>query len=224
MIRTAVRLAIVAAAFSASCAQAQVGVTLDVGTTGVGGHLVVPLGAQVNARFGAGYFSHNFEGSTDTIDYDIDGKLRTVDALLDWFPSATSGFRLSAGVVYDGNKFDVVGRPSAGRYVINGVSYAAADVGTLSGAIDYAKFAPYLGIGFGGAPASARGWGFAADLGAYYQGKGDSRLNSVGCGANVLICQAIARNVAVEQARLAEQVSDIPKVYPVLRVAVSYRF
>ena len=50
----------------------------------------------------------------------------------------------------------------------------------LSGAVEYGKLAPYLGIGYGTAPGGTRGWGVAADLGGYYQGQGKSRLNSVG--------------------------------------------
>jgi hypothetical protein len=216
--------ALATALTAAGAARAQVAVTADIGTTGVGGHLVVPVGAQLNARIGANYFSHKFDGGTDNIDYDIDGKLRTVDALLDWFPAAGSGFRLTAGVVYDGNKFDVTGKPSQGRYLINGVSYAATDVGILTGAVKFSKLAPYLGIGFGNAATAGRGWGFAADLGAFYAGKGDSRLNSVGCTAVAPVCQAIASNVAVEQSKLADQVSDIPKIYPVLRAGLTYAF
>ncbi|MDB5959835.1 MAG: histidine kinase [Massilia sp.] len=224
MIRTVLCLGAAAALLVSVSAHAQLGVTADLGTTGVGGHLVVPMGGKFNARFGAGYLSHSFDGSASTIDYNIDGKLRMVDALLDWFPAAGSGFRLSAGVVYDGNKFDFVGTPSAGRYRINGVNYSALDVGVLKGSLDYSKLAPYLGIGYGNAPAASAGWGFAADLGAYYQGKGDARLNSVGCTANALVCQAIARDVAVEQSRFADQVSDVPKLYPVLRASLSYKF
>jgi hypothetical protein len=205
-------------------AHAQVGLSLDAGTTGVGGHVSMPLGQQLSARFGAGYLSHKFDGSTSTIDYNIDGKLRSADALLDWFPTAGNGFRLSAGLVYDANQFDVAGKPSAGRYLINGASYAATDVGVLTGAVEYGKIAPYLGIGYGKTPGAARGWGFAADLGGYYQGKGKARLDSVGCKAAALICQAIARDVAVEQAHLADQVSDVPTIYPVLRLSATYKF
>lgn len=210
--------------FTAGAATAQTSVSLDLGTTGIGAHLGMPLSQQFGARVGASYFSHKFDGNTSAIAYNIDAKLRSADALLDWYPAAGSAFRLSTGVVYDANQFNVTGKPMAGRYLINGVNYAATDVGVLTGAIDYNKFAPYLGIGFGNAPTAARGWGFAADLGGYYQGKGSSRLDSVGCKAAILICQAIARDVAVERLNLADQVSDVPKIYPVLRVSASYRF
>src|SRR5450830_56157 len=205
------RAAVLLTTLLGGAAQAQTRISLDAGTTGVGGHL-------------SGYLSHKFDGSTSTIDYNINGKLRSADALLDWFPAAGSGFRVSAGAVYDANQFDVTGKPSAGRYLINGVSYAATDVGVLSGAVEYGKLAPYLGIGYGSAPATTRGWGFAADLGGYYQGKGKSRLNSVGCKAAAPICQAIASDVAVEQAHLADKISDVPSIYPVLRVSVAYTF
>lgn len=213
-----------AAALLSAQAQAQLAVTADLGTSGIGAHLVVPVTAQLHARFGAGVLRHTFDSSSKAIDYSVDGKLRSADALLDWFPLAGRQFRISAGVVYDGNRFDVTGKPSAGQYLLNGVSYSAAAVGILEGAIDYSKLVPYLGIGFGNAITTSRGWGFGGDLGAYYQGKGKARLNSVGCSAGVAVCQAIASHVAVEEARLAEQLNDVPKVYPVLRASLSYRF
>jgi hypothetical protein len=224
--RAALTLISLLAAGTASAAGTPATLSLDLGTTGVGAHVGMPLGQQLGVRVGAGFLSHKFDGSTSTIDYNIDAKLRSADALLDWYPAAGSGFRLSAGIVYDANQFDVTGKPSAGRYLINGVSYAATDVGTLTGAVDYNKFAPYLGIGFGTAPAAmgSSGWGFAADLGGYYQGKGGSHLDSVGCKAVAPICQAIARDVAVERLNLADQVSDVPKIYPVLRISATYRF
>lgn len=209
---------------AAGAASAQANLSLDLGTTGVGAHVGIPLSAQFGARIGAGYLSHKFDGNTGTVDYNVDAKLRSADALLDWYPSAGAGFRLSAGAVYDANQFDVTGKPAAGRYIINGVNYAATDVGVLTGAVEYDKFAPYLGIGYGSLPTAAQGWGFAADLGAYYQGKGSSRLDSVGCKAVAAVCQAIARDVAVERVNLADQVSDVPKVYPVLRLSATYRF
>lgn len=209
----------------ASAVQAQVAVTADIGSTGIGAHLSVPLASKVNGRFGLNYFNYNFNKRANAIDYAIRARLQTADLLLDWYLRENSNFHLSAGLVYNGNQFDGKGKPASnGNYTINGVSYKASDVGTLDGGVEYRKSAPYLGIGWGNALAAGPGWHFTSELGAFYQGKGDAKLVSVGCSASVLVCQALARDVAVEQVKFGDQVQDIPRLYPVLRAAVSYRF
>ena len=136
-----------------------------------------------------------------------------------------SSFHLSAGLVYNGGKFDAKGKPNnGGAYLINGVSYRAADVGILDGRLVYGKAAPYLGIGWGNALGAGAGWHFTSDLGGFYQGKGEASLANSGCTAPSAVCQAVARDVAAEQASFARQISDVPRIYPVLRAAVSYRF
>ena len=70
----------------------------------------------------------------------------------------------------------------------------------------------------------ATGWQFTSEAGGFYQGKGTARLVSVGCTASATICQSLARDVAVEQVKFGDQVQEVPRIYPVLRAAVSYRF
>lgn len=220
------RLSLAAAAcLLAGAAQAQLAVTADLGTTGLGVHLVTPLSPTVNGRFGLNGAGFTVSGSEGAIDYDIHARLRSADLLVDWYVRDGSSFHLSAGLVYDGGKFDARGKPNnGGSYVINGVSYRAADVGVLDGRLVYAKAAPYLGIGWGNALATTPGWHFTSDLGGFYQGKGDASLSNSDCSASAAVCQALARDVAAEQASFARQISDVPRIYPVLRAAVSYRF
>ena len=60
---------------------ANIGLSGEVGTTGVGVHLSVPLAQQLNARFGVNYFDYSFNSSTNDVNYDARAKLRTFDAL-----------------------------------------------------------------------------------------------------------------------------------------------
>ncbi|HJW54208.1 MAG TPA: hypothetical protein VJ577_02955 [Burkholderiaceae bacterium] len=65
--------------------------------------------------------------------YDCKLKLQSFDALLHWFPGDNQ-FRLSGGIVYNGNKIDAVGKPNAsGSYTINGNTYSAANADVLFG-------------------------------------------------------------------------------------------
>src|SRR4051812_46069075 len=75
----------------AGAAKAQVGVSADLGTTGAGFHLVVPMEAALNGRFGMNGFNHDFSKRSNGIDYAIKGSLRTFDVLFDYYPGAGSG-------------------------------------------------------------------------------------------------------------------------------------
>lgn len=210
-------------ALAANTAQAaEIATTVDLGTTGLGLHLSTPLSAQVNARVGVNYASYSYDGNTSDVEYDFKLKLATVDALLDYHPF-DGAFRISGGVVYNGNSIDANAKPSSnGTYELNGRTYSASAVGTLNGKIDFRKAAPYLGIGFGNAVKSA-GWGFGMDLGVTFQGKPETSLANHGCTAPAPMCAQIASDVAAENAKLADEVKDF-KLYPVIRAGVSYRF
>lgn len=216
-------LALAALLFSAG-ASAQVGITADAGSTGAGFHLVVPMESYLNGRFGANYFKHDFDKTSNGIDYKVKGKLQTVDILFDWYLREGSPFRLTGGLVYNGNQGDVRANPNQlGKYTLNGTSYSTADVGILSGRIDYRKAAPYLGIGWGNALAPSSRWSVNTDLGFFYQGNPNVKLASVGCTTSQALCTALARDVAAEQLRLRSDVNGF-KVYPVLRASLGYRF
>ncbi|KQQ89229.1 hypothetical protein [Massilia sp. Leaf139] len=213
-----------AALLAAGAAQAQVGATIDLGTTGVGAHLVLPITPGLNGRLGVNYFKHDFTKRSGLVEYNLDGKLQTADALLDWYPRAGSGFRLTAGVLYNNTRFDAVAAPDQlGTFRLNGAQYSGADVGLLVGKVDFRKAAPYLGIGWGNALNTERGWSFGGDLGVFHQGSARVSLRSERCVALSALCERLARDVAAEQARLADDASDY-KVYPVLRASLSYRF
>lgn len=207
----------------AGTAGAQIAVTGSLGTTGVGAHLTVPVMPQLNARFGLNALRYNYEGSTTDLEYDYKLKLRTVDALLDYYPQGT-GFRLTGGIVFNGNKIDAVGQPTpGGTYTLNGRTYSVATAGTLDGRIDFRNIAPYLGIGWGSAAGKDKGWKVSGDLGVMLQGSPRTSLANVGCTAPAPLCSQLAADVAAENLRLNDEADDF-KVFPVLRIGASYSF
>jgi hypothetical protein len=221
MKKTLILSALIAGCFAAGSVHAEVGVTGDLGTTGLGLHVSIPVQPNLNARFGLNALNYSYSGSTDNVDYDFKLKLRTVEALLDWFPTDNQ-FRISGGVVYNGNKVDANGKSnSAGSYTLNGHTYTAADAGSVNGRIDFRKLAPYLGIGWGNAVAKNKGWGFSTDLGVMFQGSPNVSLINSGCAPAV--CAQLAADVSAESRKLADDVNSF-KAYPVIRVGVSYKF
>jgi hypothetical protein len=217
-------LALAAGLLAAASAQAQVGITADLGTTGAGAHLVVPMETYLNGRFGINYFKHDFHKKSGLVDYELKGKLQTVDILFDWYVVDNSKFHLTGGLVYNGTTMDAVGTADAlGKFTLNGTTYSAADVGQLNGRIKFRKAAPYLGIGWGNPLAADGRWQFNGDLGVFYQGRPDVHLVSLGCTTSNTVCKAVATDVAAERLNLQEDASSY-KFYPVLRASVSYRF
>jgi hypothetical protein len=213
-----------AALLASSAALAQVGVTADLGSTGAGFHVVVPMESDLNGRFGINYFKHDFNKTSSGIDYDVKGKLQTFDLLFDWYALSGSKFHLTGGLVYNGNRFDAHGKADPlGKFNLNSNVYSAADVGILSGRVAYRKAAPYLGIGWGNALAENSRWNLNADLGAFYQGNANVNLTSIGCTTSQLVCQTLAKDVEAVRQRFGDDLNKF-KVYPVLRASLSYRF
>lgn len=212
-----------AALLGGNCAQAaDVGVSADVGTTGLGLHFSTPIASQLNARIGVNYASHSYSGNTSDTDYNFKLKLATFDALLDYYPMG-GVFRITGGLAYNGNKIESNAKANGdGTFTVNSNTYAAASAGTISGTIDFRKAAPYVGIGWGNSAKNA-GWGFAMDLGALLQGSPKAALTNSGCTASTAVCTQLASDVAAESAKLEDDAHNF-KAYPVVRVGLSYRF
>lgn len=209
-----------ALAFASTASARDVAITGDFGTTGAGLHLVTPLTSNLNARVGVNAFSDSRTEETDEARYAAKAKLRTFDALLDYYPSSTQ-FRMTAGLVYNGTKVTATASPKAGNsYEFNGTLYDATDAGEIDAKIDFNKIAPYLGIGWGNAV--AKGWGFTADLGVLFQGKPKVDLTNRGCNLGDE-CATLASDLEAEEDELRDEAKDF-RYYPVIRVGLTYKF
>ena len=223
-----VATALAGLAAGARPAAAQLTVDVQAGTLGIGGALAWPLAPQLAVRVEGNSFldliANERAGGNR---YRARLSLNNAAALLDWHP-AGGGFRVSAGAVYDGNRLSGDSEPSSiGTYTIGHLLLPAAVVGKLHAKVDYARLAPYLGIGWGTAPRAGPGFGVAADLGVAFQGRPrvtlalepppGSPLNTPG------VMALLAPELALEAARV-EQKIDGYRYFPVLTVGISYRF
>jgi hypothetical protein len=225
MKKTLLALALIGTFVATSAVQAKdIGVTAEIGSTGIGAHLVVPVQDRLNARFGINAFNYDTSTGTNSTHYDLKLRMQTADALLDYYPAAGT-FRLTGGLVYNNNKFDATAKPAASgtAYTFNGVTYSAASTGSVNGTIDFRNVAPYLGIGWGNAVARDKGWGFTADAGVLFQGSPSTSLFNSGCTAGADVCSRLATDLAAETASLNGKAHDY-RFFPVLRVGATYRF
>ncbi|MEC5397032.1 hypothetical protein [Uliginosibacterium sp. H1] len=209
-------------ALSATAPAHAAGAGVRIGTTGLGGDVAFELIPTLSARLGYSYATYNTTLDDTDVSYDADIRLSNFNAFLDWSP-LPGPFRLTAGLIPNGNRIKVNGRPTNGNYVINGQTYSASQIGSLDGEIKSGNsVAPYLGIGWG--TVAGAGVNFYADLGVMYMGTPSSSLN-VACGAGLSAsdCQTLRSNVAAEQQKLQDDLKNA-KWYPVLNIGITIGF
>lgn len=187
--------------------------TAKAGTLGLGLEASTSLLESLNARLGYNAFSYETDQTIDDIKYDLDLDLQSLSLLLDWHPLG-GGFRVSAGVLANGNEFK--GSAPVGNYTIGDIPFTSVG---LDASVDYKSTAPYLGIGWGNSVASEKGWGFNVDLGVMFQGSPEASLIPTGPNAGLVPDSELIK----EQQKLQDDVDDF-KYYPVLSVGISYRF
>lgn len=190
-----------------------------VGTLGLGVEYVKQIREKVNIKVGYNGYNYNYDSSEGGIDYDLDLNLSNGGLLFDYHPSK-GNFRITAGLFYNGNDIDATGKPTAAAtYTIGGTTYTTAQVGTMTGKIDFDNFAAYLGIGTGNA-LKKEGATFLFDLGVLFQGSPKVTLNANGALATNA---AFMADLKKEEIDLQNDIDDF-KIYPVVSIGCGWRF
>ena len=188
-------------------------VAVKLGTLGLGVEGTFGLTEHINARLGFNRYNYDTREKVSDIRYDFDLKLKTISLFADWHPFG-SAFRVTAGLM--GNSNELTGSSSSTSVEIGDTTYV--DVG-LDAKLDFDSTAPYLGIGWGNAVATGKGWGFNVDLGVMYQGSGNVTLTPTGSGASLVD----SADLASEEQKFEDDIKGF-KYYPVCTVGVSYKF
>src|SRR5215467_4780743 len=192
-------------------AQADGSIGVRAGTVGLGLEFAYPISSSLGIRLIADGYKYSRKFTQDNIDYDGDVKLRTGSLLLDLFPFANN-FRISAGGVYNGNKI-LLTTPTQ-NITLGPNNYTAS----LNGEVDFKKFAPYAGIGYG-RPINS-GLSVTFDLGVMFQGTPTATLNGTCTGVN---CATFQTDLKTQEASLNDKIKDF-KYYPVATLGLAYTF
>jgi hypothetical protein len=200
----------------ARAAYADVGINLKAGTLGAGVELSNSFSDQFSLGLGFNTYDYKTTERAGDIDYDFNFDLQSVALLANYHPFSGT-FRFTGGVVYNKNELNLTGKPTGTNYVINGATYSAAQVGTLSGKLTFSSTAPYLGLGWGNRPGGKVG--LSADIGVLYQGSPKLSLNATGA----LSDPALASNLDQERRSAEQDLSDL-KWYPVLSLGLYFHF
>jgi hypothetical protein len=204
-----IRYTVMAAALAAAGSAQAFGLGVRAGTTGLGADIAWDIAPTLSARLGYSGGKVGYDVDTDQVRYEGDVKLSNLNALLDFAPLGPF-FRISGGVVFNDNKYDVRGTSTSGV------------PGSLTGTVKSGKSAaPYLGIGYG--RVSGTGVNFYADLGVIFQGTPSATLTADCTGLNGGQCSALQGQVAAEEARLQDELKNF-KYYPVLNIGLTIGF
>lgn len=208
-------VALVFALPNAAAAEPASGVGAQVSTLGLGAEAQMALGG-LGLRGSANYLALSPDRSIDGIRYEADVELKSAGAVIDWYPGL-GGFRLSGGVRLNGNGIDLTAAPNQ-SVNIGGTSYSPAQLGQLTGTVDFNRVAPYLGIGWQGAMANGRVL-IGLDFGALYQGRPEVRLAASGAAAN----PGLAADLAREATEIENELGAF-RFFPVISLTLTYRF
>ncbi len=216
------------AAFSGSSQAFDMALGVKGGTLGLGAEATFKLHEKVNVRAVLNTFTETDTFTEDGINYTGEMKLGTYGLTADWHPF-NGAFRLSAGIMSNGNEFNLV---ADCKQVcdIDGSQYTSdpANPGQVMAVIDFKSMSPYAGIGWGNAMSGGK-WYVGADLGVLFQGTPQAALTASGVFRNQLnipvsssspVFQAQLQN---EETLLQDEMSSYD-MYPVLNLSVGYRF
>lgn len=211
----------------ASAAQAQDGrfaIGAQAGTTGVGIEAQFKVSDRVTIRGGFDSLGFDEEVEGDDILYNGELDFSTGGVFADLHPTG-GAFFVSAGVYFGDRQVTVSGTPAPGTTVeIGDDVFTAAEVGTLSGALDFGGTAPFVGLGWNNTFTTSRRWGLKFLVGAAFGSDPEATLTRT--GGTVLPPADQARLDAELQAEAMEieQEADGFTVYPVVQLGLAYRF
>ena len=162
--------------------------------------------------------SGNYTSNGDDIPYNGNLRLQSIPILLDYYPFH-GVFRITGGVMVNENDVSAVAGGGSGSYTINGDTYSAQQVGTLTAHVGWRRVAPYLGIGWGSKAARHSGFSMGFDVGVLVTGSPQVTLAASGAATDT----QLASDVAAAQAKANSQASSY-RFWPVIGLRVGYAF
>lgn len=193
-----------------------VAVELKAGTLGPGVELNYAISPKFTVGLGLNKYSASTTDTADNIDYDVDLNLQSI-ALLGSFHPFEGTFRITAGVMSNGNQLKMTATPTADTQ-IGDLTYTPSEIGTLKGTVDFNSMAPYLGLGWGKSAES--GFGMTLDVGVMFQGAPSVSFSANGSQSSN---SAFQSELKKEETNAENDLKSFT-MYPVVSLGLNYRF
>lgn len=196
------------------------GISVDASSLGFGVSANWRFHDHFGAHAGIQYFGISKDNKKiEGVSYDADLRLLSEPLALDYYPWASNPFRISAGILLNQSRLkgDVPQDPVAGRTMLNiGANvYDSSAIGNLDLKIDSKTIAPFVSIGTSVYLDAAKHWSLNGELGIAYTGSPEVILGNSGPGV------VPPPDLAMEANKIKD---DIWKVYPIVKLGVSFSF
>jgi hypothetical protein len=201
---------------------------------GLGADLGMRIGRPLNLRVGFGLFDYGESLKHQGVPFHGDLELRSLQALVDWFPFAGS-FHVSAGIAFNNsNRVTARSMPPPGQVQkVDNIVFISDPRNPITGTAKstVAIAAPMILVGFGNLVPRNRHFAYSFDVGVVYQGRPTSSFFLMGrvCDPTLTICSDLANDVGTQQEvksaqRALDKSVSFLRFYPVISVEFGYRF
>jgi hypothetical protein len=214
VIRKAAVLGVLAALQAPAHAEGHA-VGVKAGALGLGVEYTYDFSDRLSLRGGINGSEYGADAEESGIDYDVDLVWDSLSLAVDFHP-LKSAFRLTAGLLSNDNRLELVSTTS-GNIFIGDTLYTPQQAGTLVGR---AGFDDALLLGVGWDWSRDKRFGMSLDLGALDQG--EPTVTLVGTGS-LFANPAFRQDIATETAELEDELSDFD-VVPFLTLGFVFRF
>lgn len=196
---------------------------VNASTTGLGIEARTPISDNLYGRIGVNYsrytYKENSKNTTTDMRSKLNLKLMSAPLMIDWHPVDGSGFRLSAGVAYNGNEASVKTDTTNG-IKLNGIQYSAAEVGELSSKLELgSKIAGIASIGYDNSFLSNNPLSFNFEIGAMYTGNPKLKVKSTG-----LLAERVGPEYEEQVNKTFNSTKKYLRFFPVLKIGIKYTF
>lgn len=209
-------LLVVGLSLPATLSGQEFGVAPRIGTVGVGADVALSVHPRVNVRGGVGFVPVEPEATFSDIDFTLRFPSPQFTGMLDVYPSATSGFRLSGGVLARSDDIEADGVFS-GTVTVGNATYTDEEVATLEGTVETRSAAPYLGVGWGNH--ARTGIALVFDVGVAFQGEPTVGLTAEGA---VEQDPDFQENLERERQQIEDDLGTYFELYPVLSIGLKF--
>ena len=181
-----------------------------VGSAGVSMECYTGLFSNLNARVAFNLFPLQIKGSKSEFDYDIHCNFKSCSLLFDWMLTRAD-LRISSGLFVNYNNYDFTINPTR-DYQVGAIRYESSEIGHMEGKVDFNRFAPYAGFGWGNPLKQNRKLTFVVDIGFFYQNS-----PQVDFSASGLIAPS-----ADQEGQIAQDL-EAWRIYGILSIGLMYK-
>jgi hypothetical protein len=194
-----------------------VAVGLNLSTTGLGVEARSPIAQNIFGRVGINYAKVSKSFTDGPIVQEGDVTLLSAPIMVDWHPFDRSGFRLSAGVAYNGNKVKAKASPVRG-VTLGGRFFTPVEIGSITAEITLGNaIAGVLSLGYDSSFIGSGPLSFHFEAGAMYSGKPKLSITSTG------IAKAdFERIYRADAEKTFNDIEKYLKFYPIIKVGLKY--